>query len=255
MRQGNAQRPALQDPARRSHQRSRIVLETIARARYLSLCHFGRVAFADIVPDGKRVAYFRGRKLHGKALRVPEGYRGVVVDKTEAPKAQAPRPDEPEVVDLDAEDEMPLGALDTKAEFDEMVIWGHESMADTSSDPYVRGIEEWMKVAEKVRSVCGWKIDSYTDDFRYILMRKRGSELVFWGGGRQDSSSINLACARNTQESECSILEEQTDNEEITFKSYLRHTLPLMLKKKPGFTARCWLAKRLKIKNRFPFTA
>lgn len=99
------------------------------------------------------MAYFRGRKLHGNALKVPEGYRGVVVDKTEPPEPRAPRPDEPEVVDLDAEDEMPLGTLDTKAEFDEIVIWGHESMADTSSDPYVRGVEEWMKVAEKVRRV------------------------------------------------------------------------------------------------------
>ncbi|KAK7715072.1 hypothetical protein SLS64_003769 [Diaporthe eres] len=104
------------------------------------------------IENGKRVAYFRGRKLHGKELKVPEGYRGVVVDKTEPPEPRAPRPDEPEVVDLDAEDEIPLGALDTKAEFDEMVIWGHESMADTSSDPYVRGIEEWMKVAKKIHS-------------------------------------------------------------------------------------------------------
>lgn len=152
------------------------------------------------------MAYFRGRKLHGKELKVPEGYRGVVVDKTEPPEPRAPRPDEPEVVDLDAEDEMPLGALDTKAEFDEMVIWGHESMADTS-DPYVRGIEEWMKVAEKVRLACRWKVYSYTDDFRYILMSKRGSKLVLRGRGviRQDSSSIYLACARNTQVSEYSI--------------------------------------------------
>lgn len=115
---------------------------------------FWQTIFADSVTDGKRISYFRGRKLHGKALRVPEGYRGIVVDKTEPPKPQAPRPDESEVVDLDAEDEMPLGALDTKAEFDEMVIWGHESVADTSSDPYIRGVEEWMKVAEKVCAVC-----------------------------------------------------------------------------------------------------
>lgn len=114
-------------------------------------------------PDDKRVAYFRGRKLHGKALRVPEGYRGVVVDKTEPPKPQAPRPDEPEVVDLEAEDEMPLGALETKAEFDEIVIWGHESVADTSSDPYVRGVEEWMEVAEKVRVAWERRIHSDTD--------------------------------------------------------------------------------------------
>lgn len=111
---------------------------------------------ADHGVDGKRVAYFRGRKLHGKALKVPEGYRGVVVDKTDPPKPQAPRPDEPEVVDLDAEVEMPLGVLETKAEFDEMVVWGHESMADASSDQYVRVVEEWVAVAEQVRAVCDW---------------------------------------------------------------------------------------------------
>lgn len=161
----------------------------------MSLTQCAREIFADRVPDGKRVAYFRGRKLHGKELKVPEGYRGVVVDKTDPPEPQTTRPDEPEVVDLDAEDEIPLGALDTKAEFDEMVIWGHESMADTSSDPYVRGIEEWMNVAKKVRLVCEWKVYSYTDDFRYILLRKRGSEqALWWGKIRQDSLSIYLSC-------------------------------------------------------------
>lgn len=137
------------------------------------------------------MAYFRGRKLHGKALKVPEGYRGVVVDKTEPPEPRAPRPDEPEVVDLDAEDEMPLGMLDTKAEFDEIVIWGHESMADTTSDPYVRGVQEWMKVAEKVRKVREQQIQKYTDTFRYTLMRKRGSELVL-GQVRRKSSSKSV---------------------------------------------------------------
>lgn len=96
------------------------------------------------------MSYFRGRKLHGKALKVPAGYQGVVVDKKDAPEPQASRPDEPEVIDIDADDDVPVGALETKAEFDEMMIWGHESMADAASDPYVRGVEEWMKVAEQV---------------------------------------------------------------------------------------------------------
>ncbi|ROW09850.1 hypothetical protein VMCG_02347 [Cytospora schulzeri] len=92
-------------------------------------------------------------QLHGKPLKVPEGYRGVVVEKRDAPEPQASRPDEPEVIDVDTEDEVPLGALETKTEFDEMMIWGHESMADAASDPYVRGVEEWIKVAEQV---CGY---------------------------------------------------------------------------------------------------
>lgn len=143
--------------------------------------------FTNCVTDGKRVVYFRGRKLHGRALRLPEGYRGAVVDKTEPPKPQEPRPDEPEVVDLEAEDEMPLGALETKAEFDEIVIWGHESVADTNSDPYVRGVDEWIKLAEKV--TC-WASNAslqliLTDMFRYMptRYRSRGSELLLWGGG------------------------------------------------------------------------
>ncbi|ROW05182.1 hypothetical protein VSDG_00277 [Cytospora chrysosperma] len=114
--------------------------------------HDGLIGSADAYwtpsqePDGKRIAYFRGRKLHGKALKVPEGYRGVVVEKTDAPNPQASRPDEPEVIDVDTEDEVPLGALETKAGFDEMMIWGHETMADAASDPYVRGVEEWIKI-------------------------------------------------------------------------------------------------------------
>jgi hypothetical protein len=36
------------------------------------------------------------------------------------------------------------------AEFDEMVVWGHESVADASSDPYVRSMEEWLQVANQV---------------------------------------------------------------------------------------------------------
>lgn len=130
--------------------------------------------FADTFTDGKRVAYFRGRKLHGKALKVPEGYRGVVVDKTEPPEPRAPRPDEPEVVDLDAEDDMPLGTLDTKAEFDEIVIWGHESMADTTSDPYVRGVQEWMEVAEKVRKLREQQVQNYTDTFQIHSYEEKG---------------------------------------------------------------------------------
>lgn len=45
---------------------------------------------------------------------------------------------------------MPLGVLETQAEFDEMMIWGHESIADAASDPYIRGVEEWTMMAEQV---------------------------------------------------------------------------------------------------------
>lgn len=95
---------------------------------------------------------------------MPEGYRGVLVEKQDAQKPEPQRRlDEPEVVDLEAEeeDELPLGALETQAEFDEMVIWGHESMADAVSDPYARGVEEWVQLSSQVRESsrpCGFPL-------------------------------------------------------------------------------------------------
>lgn len=110
--------------------------------------------------DGKRISHFRGRELHGKALKVPEGYRGVLAEKKEAPKSEARQIDEREVevVDLEEEEEVPLGGLETQAEFDELVIWGHESMAEAASDPYARGVEEWMHLSAKV---C-WRLGGLT---------------------------------------------------------------------------------------------
>ncbi|KAF3767524.1 hypothetical protein M406DRAFT_252304 [Cryphonectria parasitica EP155] len=133
---------------------------------------------------GKRTAHFRGRELHGKPLKVPDGYHGAIMVKKDAPEPEAPKPGAPEVVDLDAEEEdLPLGALETRAEFEEMVIWGHESTAEVSSDPYVRGIEEWMKLSAQVRIMAteNWNLDvlRLTLVFcRYIRTRKRGTEVA-----------------------------------------------------------------------------
>ncbi|KAK0714796.1 ribonuclease H2, subunit C [Lasiosphaeris hirsuta] len=95
--------------------------------------------------DGTTTAYFRGRKLHGKSVKLPKDYRGVVA-------APAPKGDEKEkavdFVDVDAESGK-TASLNVQAEFDEMVIWGHEAVADTA-DPYVRGMEEWLALADQI---------------------------------------------------------------------------------------------------------
>lgn len=46
---------------------------------------------------------------------------------------------------------MEIGSMKVTAGFDEMVVWGHESLATAEADPYIRSIEEWLQVAEKVR--------------------------------------------------------------------------------------------------------
>lgn len=125
--------------------------------------------------DGNlKIAYFRGRKFHGKTLPLPEGYKGVVASKV-SPKQQQttnhkPRlahemsfvmeNDEPEVIDLDSEagsggqePEVQVGGgMEIQAEFEEVVVWGHEHLADAGGDAYVRGVEEWVGFAERVHS-------------------------------------------------------------------------------------------------------
>ncbi|KAK7431383.1 hypothetical protein QQZ08_002154 [Neonectria magnoliae] len=97
--------------------------------------------------DGTKVAYFRGRKLQGKAIKLPAQCQGVVVErkKDEAPPADVAQPlddggDPPEVVE----------SMQVTAEFDEMIVWEHEALADAAGDPYIRSMEEWLQVADQV---------------------------------------------------------------------------------------------------------
>ncbi|KAH7350080.1 ribonuclease H1/H2 small subunit [Plectosphaerella cucumerina] len=104
--------------------------------------------------DDKSVAFFRGRELHGKTVKLPSGYRGVVVDRVpDAPDA----PKHP-VTEIDDEsDEVrevqpEPSSMKVRAEFDEVVVWGHEAMADAASDPYVRSVEEWLQVSALIHA-------------------------------------------------------------------------------------------------------
>ncbi|PMD19106.1 ribonuclease H1 small subunit [Hyaloscypha hepaticicola] len=102
-------------------------------------------------PDGKTVAYFRGRKLHGKQMKVPKGYRGVVISSTERilPKT-APTIEDNDVVEI--EEEADVKIMEEQSEFDYIMLWGHEALPDEIADPYVRGIEEWISLAEQINS-------------------------------------------------------------------------------------------------------
>ncbi|KAK4180863.1 ribonuclease H2, subunit C [Triangularia setosa] len=89
-------------------------------------------------------AYFRGRKLKGKPLALPEGYKGVVaISSLPDQNGQA------YVIDLEKNNH---GKLEVQAEFDEVVVWGHESLADAGADGYVRSLEEWVGVAGAIHS-------------------------------------------------------------------------------------------------------
>lgn len=114
--------------------------------------------FVDRVSDGTRIAYFRGRKLHGRAVKLPDGYRGAVVEKrAPPPPAAQPEHDATDLQQEEAEEHVPLGSLEAKAEIEELVVWGHEAMADAASDPYMR-IEEWTQMAEQVPPISLWEL-------------------------------------------------------------------------------------------------
>lgn len=107
--------------------------------------------------DGQRTAHFRGRRLLGSTVTLPAGYSGVVMSKPETSSTERPVSGSVfaaiEAADGMGEDDLP-GPPETElvvaAEFDELVVWGHDVRPDGSSDPYIRGAVEWMQLAEKV---------------------------------------------------------------------------------------------------------
>ena len=112
--------------------------------------------------DGIPKAYFRGRKLHGREIRVPDGYRGVVVQerKEEGRKSvlhqSQPRLTLGEAMGAsqsedgdDEEDDDAVRALEEAASFDQIIVWGHESVAD-DGHVFVKGMAEWTHFAEAV---------------------------------------------------------------------------------------------------------
>ncbi|KAJ2987082.1 hypothetical protein NUW58_g4702 [Xylaria curta] len=105
--------------------------------------------------DNSHTAYLRGRKLHGRSVKLPEGYHGVAVETTDA-KLEVSREQDP--IDEDVEttenpgNQLEVGVMKGRAAFNELMIWGHESTSDSTVDPYVRGMEEWIAFAEEIHS-------------------------------------------------------------------------------------------------------
>lgn len=116
--------------------------------------------------DGKNTAYFRGRKLQGREVRLPKGYTGVVL----APKAAS---NYNKMCDEDDEDGMGGTISEEVAQFDGVMVWDHGEMPDEPSDPYLRGIEEWISFAETVWKLILHVLRHETDPIRYTRFQKR----------------------------------------------------------------------------------
>lgn len=53
----------------------------------------------------------------------------------------------------DAEEVPEVKIMEEQATFDQVIVWGHETLPDETADPYVRGMEEWIAFAEHVCSL------------------------------------------------------------------------------------------------------
>lgn len=100
-------------------------------------------------------------------MRLPAGYRGVVLQGTDAvlPPAEAAADangggggegededgdgEREREMEMESEPEPDVKVLHELAEFAEVVVWGHEMLVEgvSGGDPYVRGLEEWIGVA------------------------------------------------------------------------------------------------------------
>jgi len=110
--------------------------------------------------DGTTTSFFRGRKLRGKKVALPEGYEGVVLQKTDkkvVAKLSLPIPGNDDGADdVAAPKEIEASIMDQHAKFEEIMVWEHEAVPE-DTDVYVKGIEEWIGFAE---AVCAWLVCS-----------------------------------------------------------------------------------------------
>lgn len=56
---------------------------------------------------------------------------------------------DPAVDETETESEEQVKILEEQGSFDEVVVWGHEAVP-AADDPFVKGVEEWVRLAEAV---------------------------------------------------------------------------------------------------------
>ncbi|KAK4544852.1 hypothetical protein LTR36_003756 [Oleoguttula mirabilis] len=113
-------------------------------------------------PNGvtQHTTYFRGRKLRGRAIRIPDGYQGYVLAKTDnlVPQKPAQKPhahvnlfeSEDRIEDeLDEDKPVEVKMMEQKGCFDQIMVWEHE-VEPEAGDEYIKGVEEWVAFAEAV---------------------------------------------------------------------------------------------------------
>ncbi|PGH35658.1 hypothetical protein GX50_01506 [[Emmonsia] crescens] len=125
---------------------------------------------ADESNPDTATAYFRGRRLRGRRVLIPEGYQGVLASQTDPSLKLAASEhrtkqkndqdhahgnfdqDEDEQEEDDDEDwESFATMLDKQGTFSGFMVWDHEKLP-AADDPFVKGVSEWIRFAETIHA-------------------------------------------------------------------------------------------------------
>ncbi|OQD64995.1 hypothetical protein PENPOL_c006G10803 [Penicillium polonicum] len=101
--------------------------------------------------DNTQTAHFRGRKLRGRRVALPDGYQGVVATPTDRVLPATQRAESDGAEDVEAEPEEPVKIMEMQSTFDEFVVWGHEALP-AADDTFVKGVEEWLQFADAMHT-------------------------------------------------------------------------------------------------------
>ncbi|CAD0082509.1 unnamed protein product [Aureobasidium vineae] len=101
--------------------------------------HWTPEVSSDSNENSTSTAYFRGRKLNGKVVSLPDGYTDTILPTT------TPTPLDHEQEEQDSTPETKV--LQEVATFDKIAVYGHEVQPDAQEDVYVKGINEWIGLA------------------------------------------------------------------------------------------------------------
>lgn len=83
-------------------------------------------------------------KIIGHILRPTERIVSSKRSKPRIPREE----DDIDEEDEDEDDQQDVKEMESLAEFDDVVIWEHGAAPTADNDPYVKGIQEWVALAE-----------------------------------------------------------------------------------------------------------